>query len=781
MAMSGEQLRVEDRILLHLHAYIRFADDYEVPKAMSQKGIGEAIWIAWSNVPRAMKRLRELDLVDERTTRVKGEFRKKKVYLLTPQGFAKAQELREDLGHRRVTVRRAGEEREMDFADVPEHVGFKVPYLELLRGIDENGVLDVERAQTRWEEQVEMVDRTDRAPKLHAFHGREEELDKLSRMVGDHRVVVLHGIAGIGKTTLAVRLLEDLRHETNVLWVTLHHWDTLAGVLKQLADFLAEAGRRQLRSLLDDRPEPDLEETYYSLEEDLRDLKGVLVLDDFHKAETPIVDLMSMMLEVLKDRPSPTVLLVSRYQPSFYDRRYVVVQHVVGELPLEGLDRSAARAMLEGRGLTDEEFDNIYSTTQGHPLALELVMSREVDAGRPFKDVMAFVREEVFEGLTEGERGTLSVMSVHRAHVPREAALAASGALGRGPEVLDHLVDRGLVADVGDTEVRLHDLVREFFASRLSEEERREHHREAAEAWGRIGTPEALAERAYHLLGAGEPEAAVATLAAEPTRALSDTSLLRDVVAIIDGASSSGQLSPAGADEADLLRGDALAQMDQVDAALAIYTRVMDRAVTEGERADEARVLHRIGLIHARRGQGTDAIEVQRRGISAFEEVDNEAGAAQCRMAIAEVLVDAEEVDQAVEELGHAHESFTLVNDRHGVAGSCVKLASIMLDREDTPVARNYLEEALDNLERSDDLSLLSWVHYYMGEADRMEEQWESATENYERAVDLFQRTGDENMAANACTYLGDAFQAMGDSERAEIYYQRGLDMMVAQ
>jgi len=777
--MTGEQIRVEDRILLHLHTYIRFADDYEVPKAMSQKGIGEAIWIAWSNVPRAMKRLKEQDHVDERTARVKGEFRKKKVYQLTPQGFAKAQELREDLGRQRVTVRRAGEMREMDFADVPEHVGFKVPYLELLRGIDEDGVLDVERAQTRWEEQVEMVDRTERAPKLHAFHGREEELEKISRMVEENRFVVLHGIAGIGKTTMAVRLLDDIRRETNVLWITMHHWDTLAGILHQIADFLAETGRRHLRNILEDRPEPDLEEAYYSLEEDLRDLKGVLVLDDFHKARDEIVDLMSMLMEIIKDRASPTILLVSRYLPSFYDRRYVVVQHVVGELTLEGLDRAAARAMLEGRGLTDEDFDRIYNTTQGHPLALELMMSSDMAAGRPFKDVMAFIREEVFAGLSEGERQTLSAISVHRANVPREAALAVVSAAGHGPEVLDSLVDRGLVSDVGDAEVRLHDLVREFFFSRLSDEERREHHRTAAEAWGRIGTPEALVERAHHLVGAGEPEAAVATLTADPFQALVEVGLLRDVLEILDKASSAGGLSPTAVDEADLLRGDALAQMDQVDAALAIYTRVMDRAVAEGERGDEARVLNRIGILHARRGQDTEALEEQRRAITAFEEMDNEAGAGLCHLAIADVLSDREELDLAVEELGNAHESFTLVDDRHGVARSCVKLASIMLDLEDAQVARNYLEEALDNLDRPEDLTLLSWVHYYMGDADRMEDLWEGAAEHYEQAVDLFQRTGEEHMAANACTYLGDAYQAIGDTERAKVYYQRGLDMMV--
>ncbi len=779
--MGVEQLKVEDRILLHLQNYIRFADDYEVPRAMSQRGIGEAVWIAWSNVPRAMKSLREQDLVDERTARVKGEFRKKKVYILTPRGFSKAQELREDLGRRTVVVRRADEEQEMLFADVPEFVGFKVPYLELLRSIEEDGLLDVERAQTRWREQVEMVDRTTRAPKLHAFHGREAELENLFRMVDERRFVVIHGIAGIGKTTMAVRLLEDQRQQTNVLWITVHSWDTLAGVFRQLADFLADAGRKQLASLLVDRPEPGLGEAYYSLEEDLNDLKGLLVFDDFHKAAQPIVDLMSMLLEILKDRPSPTILLVTRYQPAFYDRRYVVVKQVVGELLLEGLDRAAARAMLEGRGLSDEEFERVYATTQGHPLALELVMSRDTAAGRPFKDVMAFVREEVFEGLSDDERRILSAISVHRATVPREAALAASGATGGGQDVLDDLFERGLVVDVGNAELHLHDLVREFFLSRLGDEERKERHRDAAEAWGRVTTPEALVERSYHLVGAGEAEAAVAVLASDPSRVLSKVGLLRDVLAILDDAASTGELSPAAIDEADLLRGDALTQMDQVDSALAIYTRVMDRAVAEEDRGQEARVLYRIGLIHARRGQYGDALEVQKRAITAFEEVDDEAGAGLSRLAIAEVLLETEESDQAAEELGHAHESFTLVEDRHGVARTCVKLGALMLDKEDPQMARNYLEEALDNLDRPEDGSHLSWVQYYLGEADRMEERWEEATGHYEQAVDLFQRTGDEHMAANACTYLGDAYQAMGDTEKAEVFYQRGLDMMVAQ
>jgi ATP/maltotriose-dependent transcriptional regulator MalT len=728
-----------------------------------------------------MKRLREQDLVDERTTRVKGEFRKKKVYILTPVGFAKAQELREELGRRRVTVRRGGEDLEMDFADVPEHVGFKIPYLELLRGIDEEGVLDIERAQTRWEEQVEMVDRTERAPKLRAFYGREEELETLLAMVGEHRFSVVHGIAGIGKTSLAVRLVEDLRKGTNALWITLHHWDTLPGVLGQLADFLAEAGRRQTKAVLEDHPTPGLGDAFYPLEQDLRDLKGVIVVDDFHKAADQVVDLFSMLLEILAEMPSPSFVLASRYLPSFYDRRFVVVQKVVGELPLEGLDRASARAMLEGRGLSDEELDRIYETTKGHPLALELVMQREDLTAAPFKDVMAFVREEVFEGLSEGERRTLAAVSVHRSNVPREAALAAASGEGQGPEVLDALVDRGLIADVGEDELRLHDLVREFFASRLTAEEMEARHREAAEVWGRLGTLDAIVERAHHLERAGEAEAAVATLAEGSGRVLREPRLLRDVLGIIEAISEEGGLSPTASDEADILRADALAQLDQADSAHAMYTRVLDRAVAEGEREQEARVLHKLGLLHIRRGLWSDALEVQHRAISAYEDVDDEVGAAQCRLAIADVLSQQEDYEEAVEELGRAHESFTLVEDTRGVAASCVRLASIMLDGEDTEVARNYLEEALENLDATEDLAALSQAYYLMGEVDRLEEDWEAAADHYEQALELFTTAGDEQMVANACTYLGDAYTALGDGERANLYYQRGIDLMVGQ
>jgi ATP/maltotriose-dependent transcriptional regulator MalT len=777
--MGAEALTVEDRILLHLQNYVRFADDYEVPKAMSQKGIGEAVWIAWSNVPRAMKRLKETDLVDEHSRRVKGEFRKKKVYVLTPKGFGRAKELKEELGQRRISIVREGEAREMSFGDVPEFVGFKLPYLELLRGIDVDSVLDIDKAFARWEEKVEMVDMTDRAPRPREFVGREEELETLHGMLGDHRFVVLHGIAGIGKTTLTVRCLEELRKGTNVFWTPLHHWDTLSGVLGALASFLAATGRRQTATYLEGAPAPDLSETFGPLYEDLQDLKGVLIFDDFHKAPPPVVDLFSMLLEIIQDRTSPTLLLVSRYQPAFYDRRYVVVRKVVGELHLGGLDRASARSLLEGRGITDEEFEEIYTTTQGHPLALELL--RDAAQAAPYKDVMAFVREEVFEGLTEEERRTLSVLSVYRGSVPRDAALAAAARTGPGPEVMDRLADRGLLVDVGEDQVDLHDLVREFFIARLTKEEREAYHRDAADAWDRHPEIDGTVERSYHLLQAGETAAAVAALAARSGEVLREPRLLRDVLGTLHDATEAAELSVATRAEADLLRANALAALDQADEAQTIYTRLLDQAVTRGEAQEEARILHRVGLLHAQRGQGDLAIEVQRRALAAFQDLGDEAGEAHSRMAIADVLSSREETEEALKELGMALESFTLVEDRQGIAMACTGLGSLHLDLENTGAARDFLRESLDNLDPKEDMGGVGRVLYLLGEVDRMEENWEGAVDNYERSLELFMTVGEETMVANACNNLGDAYLAIGDEERANLFYQRGMDLMVVQ
>ena len=63
---------VQEKVLLHLLDYADFKDKVEVPFALSQMGIANAVAIARSNVPRAISGLRDQGLLVERQAHVQG-------------------------------------------------------------------------------------------------------------------------------------------------------------------------------------------------------------------------------------------------------------------------------------------------------------------------------------------------------------------------------------------------------------------------------------------------------------------------------------------------------------------------------------------------------------------------------------------------------------------------------------------------------------------------------------------------------------------------------------
>ena len=92
---------VQERILLHLLDYSDFKDSIEVPFALSQMGIANAVAIARSNVPRAIAGLKDQGILVERQAHVKGVSRKRKAYFLTDSGVSLARETWERLNDAR--------------------------------------------------------------------------------------------------------------------------------------------------------------------------------------------------------------------------------------------------------------------------------------------------------------------------------------------------------------------------------------------------------------------------------------------------------------------------------------------------------------------------------------------------------------------------------------------------------------------------------------------------------------------------------------------------------
>jgi DNA-binding MarR family transcriptional regulator len=238
----GPDQTVEKRILLHLQKYSHtYQEAWEVPNAISQEGISEALDILLNNVSRAMKDLKAEGKVTERLAHIKGGRRKRRAYFLTEEGARLAEDIRKaiidtevpyidkDGKAVRLPVGRALGQFKLDF-------GNTIAPTDILETIRRNGVFDSAKVDASMKAAVAsegkgaaLVDMTDSAPRLAKFVGRTGVLAQMEADLDGESpgIFVVHGMAGIGKTTLALKVMEDLRGTRNLFYYrsSCSEWD----------------------------------------------------------------------------------------------------------------------------------------------------------------------------------------------------------------------------------------------------------------------------------------------------------------------------------------------------------------------------------------------------------------------------------------------------------------------------------------------------------------------------------------------------------------------------
>ena len=134
---------VQERILLHLLDYSDFKDSIEVPFALSQMGIANAVAIARSNVPRAIAGLKDQNILVERQAHVKGVSRKRKAYFLTDSGVTLASETWERLSDWPVRIILDDQPAvSSTLGGAKSVVPFEMRPVDIIRYIDEHNCLD---------------------------------------------------------------------------------------------------------------------------------------------------------------------------------------------------------------------------------------------------------------------------------------------------------------------------------------------------------------------------------------------------------------------------------------------------------------------------------------------------------------------------------------------------------------------------------------------------------------------------------------------------------------
>ena len=500
--MAGDiprvNIAVKDRILLHLLEEDDQADRYVVTAALTRPGIAESCAQHPPNVSRAMRTLLRKRLVSEHSRSIRGDDRRQKTWQLTDEGRGEAKKRLETLSQLKVLIRDETDTLlELEASQAANRLQAEMSVLQILLHAQHEGVLtfgDIRFGLVTKKDEDDDLPPPGRLkllagahatyhtspPKTRTVHGRVDAIqDMNSWFEKGSPCMVIHGIAGIGKSTLVANWLREHMTEVphlSVCWYPCQPWDKAVGLAVSLlhrfgvddkhdpyqlmetlpltpgAEFDVDAWRRRLLAYLTDAQA--IRERFVG-EAGGPPPYWLIVLDDVHHVANDARDLLGALLDICKKAPLRLVF-VSRTTLNVYDRRDVHTRELVEEMPLQGLSIDEISDWVENMDGSPPAPEDVLRLTGGHPLALELL---EIYGQATHGDWLKFLDEEIIHHMPEEEHELLATLAVAESPVPWDKLASAVNWEGNPPE---RLLTYGLLLELEDG-MCLHEALRVRF------------------------------------------------------------------------------------------------------------------------------------------------------------------------------------------------------------------------------------------------------------------------------------------------------------------------------
>ncbi|WP_256872009.1 NACHT domain-containing NTPase [Nostoc sp. TCL26-01] len=211
-------------------------------------------------------------------------------------------------------------------------------------------------------------------PDIHNFYGRTKELNLLKNLITQQHCIALVGVAGIGKSTLAARLLTDASKEFKskfdcLLWKSVAHTPRIEELVTELLEIL-EPQFNQPSST---------QAAITLLLKHLQKKRCLLVLDEFEifhqNVESKFLDYQFFIRRLVEENHKSCLILTSRFLLEEFDD--VINKQFFQVIRVEGLDTTAAMDFLHSKGVSNpEKCRQLIKTYRGNPSEMEAALNR---------------------------------------------------------------------------------------------------------------------------------------------------------------------------------------------------------------------------------------------------------------------------------------------------------------------------------------------------------------------------------------------------------------------
>ena len=652
---------------------------------------------------------------------------------------------------------------------------------------------------------------TPRVVRREDFVGRRRILQSsLRRLQGSDLGVLLHGMGGLGKTTVAKRLLERMADPQNSNYDTVFNFKQFdeGKLLQDLARHCtAEAGHEILNGRL-----PLMQKLTKFLKEGMNDKNRCLmfVLDDFEenleenafgawvlKSEVvePLMALVSaiarsglrhrLIVTCRYDFNLPDVALNARlFRVPLFSLRGVDLKKKCDRLagfklpmlsredaePLVALQKQAIAvadgnprllewlaAILPNDLLTEEQKQEVLDRMNAkqtefreHILAETLLAQQSPDLREMLKLGLVFdlpVPELVFAMVCEGVEN----LQVHQVRAKAIGLLEVNGDLYRVPKILVELLNPEFTQEIYATAAR--ELYRVWFqeAESSTEEQELEIHRLAL-----LGDEKEIASKIAYELAYKWRNVSRFRETAQICKSTIEVSLDYRVLKEF---------------------GYAEQNLGNVQQALDYYQQAINLCPEEDLR-EKASLSHFLGFIKIDLGEVEEALTLFQQAKEIYENIQDDGNVAAALHQMAIIYAQQGQVDQAIALYQQSLEINERIGNVQTKAATLHQMAGIYAQQGQVDQAIALYQQSLEITDRIGDVQTKAATLHGMAMIYAEQGQVDQAIRLFHESLDIANRIGEVANKANTLSWLGHIAKAQGDFQTAISYLQESLTIL---